>query len=278
MADQTKMWPDSYRQMVDRNIGLLTVEEQQRLRESKVCVLGLGGLGGVAFEVLVRCGIGTFSVVDKDTFEASNLNRQLLAVNETLGRRKIDVAVERAKAINPDVVVETAETVTRQNVDHLLAGAAAAVMAIDQLPPCLLVSRAARRLGVPLVEGWAIPFANVRTFTGETPTLEECYGLPTIGRELETITVDELKQCQMKVLFGLGRFDGVNDYYDEAAVEQIKQGRLTSFAPMVWLTAVLMAVETTKVLLGWGDLALAPEVALYDPFRNLIPALKTRGG
>lgn len=278
MADQTKSWPQSYRQMVDRNIGLLSVAEQQHLRESKVCVLGLGGLGGTVLEVLVRCGIGAFSVVDKDTFEASNLNRQLLAVNETLGQKKIDVAVERARAINPQVVVETAETVTKQNVDHLLDGAAAAVMAIDQLPPCILVSRAARRLGVPLVEGWAIPYANVRTFTRDTPTLEECYGLPTAGRDLEAISEDELKQCQLKVLLGLQRFEGVDGYYDEATLEQIRKGRLTSFAPMVWFTAVLMAVETTKILLGWGDLALAPDVALYDPFRNRIPDQGTRGG
>lgn len=271
-ATQDK-WSAAYSGLVERNIGLLSKEEQQRLKESKVAMMGAGGLGGVAMEVLVRCGIGRFSVVDKDTFEPSNLNRQVLAIKDTMGRSKVDVAAERARQINPDIEVVTAEHVGEDNIDELLGGADVAVMAIDELLPCILTSRATKRLGIPLVEGWAIPFGNVRTFTAETPTLEEAYELPTVGRNVAELTPDELAECQQKILFGLGRMEGVADYYDEATREMVRQGRLSSFAPMVWFTAVMMATEAAKVILGWGELALAPQTAVYDPFRHRIPRL-----
>jgi hypothetical protein len=128
-------------------------------------------------------------------------------------------------------------------------------------------------MGVPFVEGWAIPFANVRTFTRETPTLEQAYGLPTAGRPIAEITDDEIAEIQTDLLLGLRRIDGVAGFYDEAALKQVAEGRITSFAPMVWLTAVLMALEAVKVLLGWGTLARAPAFALYDPFEHRVPRM-----
>jgi len=266
-------WPEAYRDRVSRNLGLVTEQEQERLRSSKAAVLGLGGLGGVVFEVLLRTGIGRFVVADCDTFEASNLNRQVLAVLETLGRLKTEVTRERAAAIDLHVTVDTWESVTAETVGGILEGADVAVMAIDELRPCILVSRKARALGIPLVEGWAIPFANVRTYTAETPSLEEAYGLPTAGRAVEDLDEAEVKALQGKVLLGLAEIEGVGDFYDEQTRRRALEGHISSLAPMVWLTGVMMAVEAVKVLLGWGELAKAPAYGLYDPFRHRIPRM-----
>ncbi len=267
----TDRWPESYREMVDRNLGLITEDQQERLRGSRVCVFGMGGIGGPAFEVLVRCGIGSFAVVDRDTFEPTNLNRQIHADRSSLGRKKVEAARDRALAINPEVAVVTFDRVGVETIGGILAGADAAVLAIDELEPCLVISRKARDLSIPLVEGWAIPYGNVRVFTPETPTLEEAYGLPTQGRAVSDIDPEEMERLGLSVLEGLGRIDGVADFYGDLAVERILAGQTPSFAPLVWLTSVLMALETVKVLLGWGEIATGPRFTLYDPFRHRVP-------
>ncbi|MCX8124453.1 MAG: tRNA threonylcarbamoyladenosine dehydratase [Spirochaetes bacterium] len=77
----------------------------QKLISCKVLIAGLGGVGSYAFEAIVRAGIGTVHIIDFDVIEISNCNRQLLAMDSTLGMPKVDVAVNRAKDINPGIVV-----------------------------------------------------------------------------------------------------------------------------------------------------------------------------
>lgn len=74
-----------------------------RLQDKHVLIFGLGGVGGACLEALVRLGVGHFTLVDGDVFDASNLNRQILATEASLGRSKVEVAKERALAINPQV-------------------------------------------------------------------------------------------------------------------------------------------------------------------------------
>ncbi|HOJ32525.1 MAG TPA: tRNA threonylcarbamoyladenosine dehydratase [Candidatus Hydrogenedentes bacterium] len=107
----------------------------QRLRESSVAVYGLGGVGGYAFEALVRAGVGKLYVVDCDIVEPSNLNRQILATQETIGRKKVDVAMERAKAICPDIIiVPVYERILPENVHQLVPNDITyAIEAIDSL-------------------------------------------------------------------------------------------------------------------------------------------------
>ena len=77
------------------------------LKESRVLVAGLGGVGSFFAEALVRCGVGTIAVMDSAQSQPSNLNRQLFALHSTLGENKIDSFRKRAKDINPDVSIET---------------------------------------------------------------------------------------------------------------------------------------------------------------------------
>ncbi len=82
-------------------------EDSVRLLSSKkVIVFGVGGVGGYALEALVRSGIGHIAIVDADDVDITNINRQIIATDLTIGKPKVDVAEERAKSINPDVVIE----------------------------------------------------------------------------------------------------------------------------------------------------------------------------
>ena len=109
----------------------------ERLRAAHVALFGLGGVGSYALEALARAGVGHLLLVDFDTIEPSNINRQLLALDNTVGRAKVDVARERVALINPDARVETARTfVTPGNVGALLTDDIGHVVdAIDAVTP-----------------------------------------------------------------------------------------------------------------------------------------------
>lgn len=92
---------------IGERTGLIVGEEGlERLRNASAVVCGCGAVGGYALEGIVRAGFGRIRVVDGDVFQGSNLNRQILATTETVGRFKADVACERARSINPSVDIE----------------------------------------------------------------------------------------------------------------------------------------------------------------------------
>ena len=86
---------------------LLGPEAMKRLESARVAVFGLGGVGGMAAEALARSGVGILDLFDHDTISRTNINRQVLATELTVGRRKVDVMKERILAINSDAVVNT---------------------------------------------------------------------------------------------------------------------------------------------------------------------------
>lgn len=86
---------------------LIGKDKLERLSSFHICIFGLGGVGGYTCEALARLGIGNFSLIDNDTISISNLNRQIIATRETIGRNKVDVMKERILSINPNANVNT---------------------------------------------------------------------------------------------------------------------------------------------------------------------------
>lgn len=86
---------------------LLGKDGMECIYKSHVAVFGVGGVGGYAVEALVRSGVGTIDIFDNDKICMTNLNRQIIAVRDTVGRYKVDVMKERALSINPDITVNT---------------------------------------------------------------------------------------------------------------------------------------------------------------------------
>jgi len=259
-------WSKSYEELVHRNIGILTPEQQETLRTSRVCVAGLGGLGGVVLEVLARSGVGSFSLVDRDLFEESNLNRQIFSFRDTLGELKTTVAEEFIDNINPELDVSTYRHVGSDNAYHIVDDCDVVVMCLDGLDGILYIAREAEKQDIPLVEGWAMPYGNVGVLDKNTPTLEETYDMPTIGRQLNEFSDDEFVQMRQSMLAKTAsNVDGLVETYPSIG-KFTPEGVFSSFAPMVWLTAIFMAMETIKILLNLGTLAYDP--AIYDPFKH----------
>ncbi len=137
-----------------RNREVISVQEQLRLAESKVAVVGAGGLGGHVILLLARVGIGHLTVVDCDLFDETNLNRQALCNRESLGKPKSEVAVEVVGSINPGVEVISHQTRLKStNGPDILVGSDVVVDALDNIPSRLALERTAKELGVPLVHG-----------------------------------------------------------------------------------------------------------------------------
>jgi molybdopterin/thiamine biosynthesis adenylyltransferase len=217
-----------YNLLTERNLGLLNEEQQFLIKRSHMAVFGVGGLGGVIAEVLVRAGVGSMTIVDRDVFDLTNMNRQIFAFTDTVGRLKIDVTEEYLHRINPELIVRKDTSVTDRNIDWLMKDVNVALLALDDIVPCIHISRLACKNNIPLVEGWAIPFGNVRVFTSDTPTLEEVYDMPTIGKDVNQISDEERKELNLQMLYKMRSIEGINEYYSEFAVQRIKQGKITS--------------------------------------------------
>ena len=123
------------------------------LKEKKVVVFGVGGVGGYVCEALARSGVGRIDVVDNDTVSLTNINRQIIATSDTVGRSKTSVMAERMKSINPDISVheynlfylpETADEIDLSEYDFV-------VDAIDTVSGKLELAIRCQKLGVPLV-------------------------------------------------------------------------------------------------------------------------------
>jgi molybdopterin/thiamine biosynthesis adenylyltransferase len=137
-----------------KNIGTLGLDGQARLLRSMVVVVGAGGIGGQAAELLVRMGIGRLVLIDPDVFDETNLNRQNFACGGVLGMAKVEIVRERLLEINPDVEVTGVRTSAgRENLPGLLEGADVAIDALDSLDDRLLLQEACAGAGVVMVHG-----------------------------------------------------------------------------------------------------------------------------
>lgn len=132
---------------------LLGTQAMQRLQAARVAVFGIGGVGGYVCEALVRSGVGRFDLIDSDTVCPSNLNRQIIATWDTVGRYKVDVMRERMLSINPacDVQVhrcfylpETAKDFDFSSYDYV-------VDAVDTVTAKVSLVLEAQRSGVPII-------------------------------------------------------------------------------------------------------------------------------
>jgi len=135
-----------------RNFKTLTMEEQNKLMSSTAAVVGCGGLGGYIAEQLARLGIGNLILIDGDTIEESNLNRQLFALEGNIGRLKVEAAKDRLKAVNSTVNIKVhAEWLGPETGRDMLKGADIVFDALDSGKTRVELERVCYDLGIPLV-------------------------------------------------------------------------------------------------------------------------------
>lgn len=228
------MIPERY----SRNMRTFSTEDQAALLNSKVCVVGLGGLGGTVTEILSRLGIGTLTLIDGDVFEESNLNRQLLCTMERIGTPKAEAAGIRVKEINPSVKTNIHKLfLDDQNAGWLLEGNDVVVDCLDNLKTRYILERAARAANIPMVSA-----AVAGTYGQITTVFPEDHGIELI-------------------------------YGSEEEVPQ--KGAETYLGTLPYTAAILASFEcseVTKILLKRGNL-LRKKLLIIDLMDNMVETL-----
>lgn len=218
------------------------VEGQERLRQARVLVVGLGGLGSPAALYLAAAGVGTLILADYDVVELSNLQRQILHTTDRLGLGKVDSAMASLHALDPDIHLEGYPGILDESsLPALVAGVDAIVEGSDNFSTRFAVNAACYRAGKPLISGAVIRAeGQVSVFPGRPGG--PCY------------------QC----------------LYPRAGAVETGCAANGVLAPVAGIIGCIQATETLKVLLGLGQ-SLCGQLLLLDAmtmeFRRLrLPA------
>ncbi len=169
------------RQIVLADIGY---DGQLALRNAKVCLIGVGGLGSPIALKLVGMGIGTLRFVDRDVVSRTDLHRQHLYDVDAVGLPKVEVAFKRLSRLNPDVALEPVpEALNSLNAEDLIAGMDLVIDGLDRIETRYLVNRTCHRLKVPYVFGAATAsYGNVATLIPDRTFCLECF-MPDLKNE-----------------------------------------------------------------------------------------------
>lgn len=249
-----------YREAFGRNIGLVSVEEQEILRRSHVAIAGMGGAGGIHLVTLTRLGVGNFTIADPDTYGVANTNRQYGAKSSTVGRNKAEVMAEIAKDINPEVnITITPGYIDEHNVDDFLKDANVFLDGIDvfSIDARRLVYRKAAEKGLHAVSAGPMGFsAGWMVFDPKGVSFDDYFDLH-----------DGMSEAEQFITFVAGIAPaGMHLKYIDKSKVDFKERRGPSLGMACALVAGVAACEVTKVLLGRGKLWPIPYYQQFDPY------------
>ncbi len=247
-----------YRERFLRNIGIMTESELEKIRSTTIAIGGLG-LGGSIFLNLVRMGFENFHVADPDVYERTNINRQRMAKETTVGRRKDDALIAEAREINPDVRIKAwPEGVKPENVDAFLDGVDWVVDVVDvfAIPDKLALNAAAAKRGLPVASCAALGFgATVVVFDKTTPTFAELTGMDSSFPYEENIRRFARFICPE-----------IPDYMQEQLAKAFRrESHIPFVVPGVEISAACAVTEIAKQILNIGEKVRAPKGIFIDP-------------
>ncbi len=242
----------SYEAMTGRNIGFVTEAEQERLAASCAFVCGTGGMGGACVMSLARAGVGRLILADIDTFDETNINRQVFATQATVGRPKAEATADALLQINPGLILEVHGAGWPETAGRSVEAADVVVNGTDDLAASLLLYRTARGAGRSVVDAYASPLPSIYVTTPRDPMPEERLGYPTVGTAWDAITDEQRRASFLAEALHVLVHSSSRHHIDLALAGEVAAGRRPrpSFAPMVILTGQLMAYEAIAAILG----------------------------
>ena len=251
-----------YQKAFSRNIGWVTEEEQQILKNKKVAIAGAGGVGGIHLVTLARLGISNFNISDFDDFEVHNFNRQSGAFMSTLGQQKVDVMESIAKDINPESTIKSfPEGIFAHNVDEFLAGVDIYVDALDffALEARKIVFQKCYEKNIPVVT--AAPLGMGCAFLCFMP------GKMSYEQYFRFSGKSEDEQL-IQFLIGLSPAMLQRPYLVDSSKVSFIEKRGPSTPMAVNLCAGIAGTYVLKILLNRGPVLAAPYGLHFDAYRN----------
>jgi molybdopterin/thiamine biosynthesis adenylyltransferase len=209
-------------------------------------------MGGAAFMALARAGVGKFVIADIDRFEVSNLNRQVFAFADEVGREKAAVAAEAAKRINPTIEIEVLGENWTDELAAIAARCPVIVNGMDDIAAGVHLYRTAKRADATVIDAYMSPLPSVIVVRPHDPRPEERLGFPTTGKDWTDITEDDRRAAMRAEIEHVMLHSSSRNYVDLAIAGEVAAGRRSrmSFAPMVISTGMLMAYEAVALILG----------------------------
>lgn len=236
-----------------RSRGFLNAREFQHLTESCVFIPGIGAIGQSLLQNLVRCGVGSFIIADFDTFSVENLTSQALCTSDKLGTSKVKVAHDFILAVNGSAKVQTYQTDWSDPavLNEILKQCDVVIPGIDALGPGMLLYRAARDAGVPIVDFYFAPSPNVFVTRPGDPTPEERFNYPSLGLDWKQIDQPEIAQdCLLRLIaYVLSVLSGVR--FERVALHKFLNLEIVpAWYPLVSTAAALMAEQAISIILN----------------------------
>ncbi len=251
-----------YDEAFARNIGWVTEAEQAALRGKRIAIAGVGGVGGVHLLSLARLGIGAFHVAEMDTFDLVNFNRQAGAMMSTLGRPKVEVMIEMARDINPELDIKVfGEGVNAGSLDAFLDGVDLYVDGLD------FFAFQARRDTFNACHAKGVPAVTAAPLGMGTAVLSFLPGRMSFE---EYFRLDGCDEDEMAVRFLLGLSPAMlqRGYLADPSRVDFAARRGPSTIAACQLCAGVTATEALKILLGRGEVLCAPWGFQFDAYRN----------
>jgi len=259
-SDGTGSW--SYAEAFSRHRGLISADEQDKLKRSRVAIAGMGGVGGVHLATLARLGVGAFHIADPDCFEAANFNRQYGAKTATLGINKAVAMALEARSINPEVDLKVfPKAITSDNVAEFLDSVDVFVDGIDffAIEARQLVFGEARKRGIWAVTAGPLGFSTAcLTFAPTGMSFDRYFDLQ-----------DDMDRVDRLIAFAVGLAPRAThlSYMDLAEVDPAS-GHGPSAGLACQLCSGVAAAEVLKILLGRGTVRPAPCYFQFDAYRH----------
>lgn len=261
-----------YNLAFSRNIGWVTEAEQVQLRQKRVAIAGMGGVGGLHLIALTRLGVGKFSIADPDTFELANFNRQAGASLSTLDQPKAEAMARAARDINPELDIRILKApVNEANLDAFLADTDLYVDGLDffafEARQATFRACAARRIPAITVAPLGMGAALINFLPGGMSFDEYfCWGnLPDDEKALRFLLGLAPARLHMGYLVDPSRVD-------------LAQQRGPSTGMATHLCAGIAATEALKILLGRGNVLAAPRGMHFDAYSNRLRRTWRPGG
>ncbi len=239
----------AYADLFERNRGILTPDQQERLRRTCVLVVGCGGVGGTVATILARSGVGQFLLVDPDDYEPSNANRQIGCFDHTMGRNKAEVVAELIRGINPEAQVQAVpDRIPLHEIDGWIEAADLVFPAADDYAYSLTVFRRCQALGrTALLVVPAGYWAVVTLIHPDGPPVERLHG---VSPDLDYDRIQELL-ASFEGRLGEAFYTTMGGWREDYFVDRVEgDAPMSQLCPVVWTASSLGALELVKQITG----------------------------
>ena len=262
-----------YNEAFSRNIGWVTAEEQQVLRQTKVAIGGLGGVGGDHAIVCARLGISHFNISDLDTYDVPNFNRQAGASMLTLGLPKAEVMEQTLRNINPEAQIRNFNSgINEENIEEFLDGVSIYIDSLDifALEIRRKVFQRCYEKGIPCITAAPMGMGTAMlVFMPGKMTFEQYFCMQeTPSGASEAKKQQIFSDNIMRFVIGVSPSVQQRHYLVERSSVNFFKKKVPSTCMGISLAAGVLCTNVLKIILNRGEVICAPRGLHFDAYRN----------